>query len=288
VELLVRHLLVFVLHVRLLNASAVQRAVKVVEGVELERDSNQANIDVEGHLRELWLLICYSAYLVLLLYSFVCFLLGAHMLSLCADSQSFKNEALHLKHVERVVLFHGHFVLPDVIKELLKEGIVRVLEQVKQVLLDHYKELLVAFVYCAVVDERLGRLNDFLHVLERLGSAARFSALVLSVNVRIDLLRIQVVHAHARAVLPPNLRLEAELAVAHGAHEGVASLPSRLFLLDARLCRLLDRLRVDHLGGREVLEDVVLDFEHVRRKLLAQAGQGVLFSEVLCQEDEQV
>ena len=49
------------------------------------------------------------------------------MFSFGSDSNSFKNEALNLKHMVRIILFNGNFVLSDIIKKLLKNWIVRML-----------------------------------------------------------------------------------------------------------------------------------------------------------------
>jgi len=46
--------------------------------------------------------------------------------SLCADSNGLEHEALDLKHVEGVILFHSHSVFTDVLKELLHEWVVGV------------------------------------------------------------------------------------------------------------------------------------------------------------------
>ena len=94
------------------------------------------HINLEGYLRHLGLGACLASQLVLPLHSIVSFLLCALVFSFGADSDGLKNEALYLEHVERIVLFNCNFVLADVIQELLKEWVIRVLKQVVKVLSD--------------------------------------------------------------------------------------------------------------------------------------------------------
>ena len=130
-ELLVRHFVNLSLGVRLLDASAVKRAVKEIEAGELQGNANVPNIDLEGDLRHLRLGLIAGQHFVLFLHGFVGFLLSLIMLSSSPDADCLKYEALHLEHMERIVLLNCHFVFADVLKELLEERIVGVFNQVK-------------------------------------------------------------------------------------------------------------------------------------------------------------
>lgn len=74
---------------------------------------------------------------MLLFGSFVGFLLSSLMLGLGTDAHSLKHEVLDFKHVKGIVLFYSDSVLADVIKELLKERVVRVFKHIKEVVFDH-------------------------------------------------------------------------------------------------------------------------------------------------------
>ena len=78
-----------------------------------------------------------------------------------------------------VVLLDGHLVLTDVVKKLLEQRIIRVLQKVKEVLIDNLEKPFVTFINSSVVDQRLWRFDHFLHILKRLGTALWFPALVL-------------------------------------------------------------------------------------------------------------
>lgn len=148
------------------------------------------------------------------------------MLSFRTNANSLKYEALHLEHVERVVLFDGHLVFSDVIKELLKEWIVRVFNQVLKVLFHHIKESSITLINSTIIDEGLGCFNHLPSVFQRFGAVLPgLAPLILGCYVSVDLLLVNVVHAHRRAIIPLYLRLKAKLAVAHGADKVLAALP---------------------------------------------------------------
>ena len=163
--------------------------------------------------------------------------------------------------MEGVILFNCNFVLPDVFKQLLKEWIVRVLKEVEKVLSYDSQKFLVALVDGSIVNNCLWSLDDLLDVFKGFRAVlARFAPLVLRVDVCVDLLRVDVVHTHARPIIPHNLTLEAKLAVAHRPNKTGLALSSGLLLFGKRNGGGLDGLRVDDLGWREILKDVVLNF----------------------------
>lgn len=108
-------------------------------------------------------------------------LLSAHVLCFGTDTNSLKDESLHPEHVVRIIFLNGHLVLANIIKKLLKQWVVRVLDQVIQVLFNNCKEAGVAFINSTVVDQRLWRLNHLASVLKGFRSVlARLSPLILS------------------------------------------------------------------------------------------------------------
>ena len=128
------------------------------------------------------------------------------------------------------------------------------------------------------------RLYHFLDIFECFGSIlARFASLILCIYVCIDLFGVNVVHTHARAIVSHDLRLEAELSMAHRAHKVGLSLPGGFFLLGQAESRGLDGFRVDNLSGREVLEDVILNLEQVDGQFFVQR-----LSEFLREVDQEV
>ena len=111
---------------------------------------------------------------------FIGLLLLLLVLCLSPDTDGLEHETLHLEHVERVVLLNSDLVLSDVLKQLLEERIVRVFDQVKQIVFDHFQKFLIAFIDSAVINYDLGRLNNFLDIFECFGSIlAWFSSLIL-------------------------------------------------------------------------------------------------------------
>ena len=120
--------------------------------MELQRNSDQAHIYLKGNLRELDFLVWHSTHPLLFLDRFVSLLLGSHMLGLGLYAQSFEHEALHLVHMVGIVLLDGHLVLADVVKKLLEQRIIRVLQKVKEVLIDNLEKPFVTFINSSVVD----------------------------------------------------------------------------------------------------------------------------------------
>ena len=96
-------------------------------------------VNFERYLRHLRLLSLLSLQLVLLFHSFVRICLSSLMFSLGADSHRLKHKTLKLEHVERVVLFDGHFVFADVLKQLLHEWVVRVFNNIVKIILHDFK-----------------------------------------------------------------------------------------------------------------------------------------------------
>ena len=76
--------------------------------------------------------------------------------------------------------------------------------------------------------------------------------------------------------------------MAHRADKVRPALLSSFFFADARLGSFLDGLRVNNLARSEVGEDVVLHFKDMRRQLFAKTGQGVVLTEILREENEEV
>ena len=126
--------------------------------------------------------------------------------------------------------------------------------------LDDLEQLLVRVVNGAIVNDHLGSLDDFLDVFEGARPVGPgLPALVLCVDVGVDLLRVDVVYTHGGAIFAHDLGLEAKLAMAHTPHEVGLALACCLFLLYARVCLFLNSFRVHDLRGSEVFENVVLD-----------------------------
>ena len=146
------------------------------------------HINLEGHLGHLRLGACLASQLVLPLHSVVSFLLCALVFSFGADSDSLKNEALYLEHVERIVLFNCNFVLANVIQELLKEWIIRVLEHVVEVLSNDLQKPFIAFIHGTIVNNRLGRFNHLLDVFQGSRAVLPWLSPLISFNIGINLL----------------------------------------------------------------------------------------------------
>ena len=129
-EFFVRNFLCLVFDVWLLDGAPVERTVKEVERAELERNADMPHVKLEWDDWELglWVGPVGVAQLMLLFNGIICLLLGSLMLSLCLDPDGFKDEILHLVDVEWIVLLNCDFVLAEIVKELLKEWIVRVLQ----------------------------------------------------------------------------------------------------------------------------------------------------------------
>ena len=68
---------------------------------------------------------------MLLLNGFIGLELCPLMLCFGADSDRFKDEALHLKHMEWVIFFDCNSVFANVVEELLEERVVWMLEEVE-------------------------------------------------------------------------------------------------------------------------------------------------------------
>ena len=165
------------------------------------------------------------------LHSIVSFLLCALVFSFGADSDSLKNEALYLEHVERIVLFNCNFMFVNVVQELLKEWIIRVLKQVVKVLSDDLQKPFIALIHGTIIDNRLRRFNHLLDVFKSSWAVLSWLSPLISLNIRIDLLLIYVVDAHRCPIVSHYLTLEAKLAVAHRTHEFFPTLTCSLFLL---------------------------------------------------------
>ena len=189
------------------------------------------HINLEGYLGHLGLGACLASQLVLPLHSVVSFLLCALVFSFGADTDGLKDEALHLEHVERIVLLNCNFVLADIVQELLKERIIRVLKQVVKVLSNDLQKPFIARIHGTIIDNRLGRFDHLLDVFE--GSRAVLSWLspLIPFNIGINLLLINVVDAHRCPIISHDLTLKAKLAVAHRPHEFLPALARSLFLL---------------------------------------------------------
>ena len=189
------------------------------------------HINLEGYLGHLGLGACLASQLVLPLHSIVSFLLCALVFSFGADSDGLKDEALYLEHVERVVLFNCNFVFANIVQELLKEGIVRVLKQVVKVLSNDLQKPFIARIHGTIVDNRLRRLDHLLDVFESSWAVLPWLSPLIPLDVCIDLLLIYVVDAHRCPVFSHDLTLEAKLAVAHRPHEFMPTLACSLFFL---------------------------------------------------------
>ena len=74
---------------------------------------------------------------MLLFGSIVRFLLSSLVLCLGADAHGLEHKVLDFKHMEGVVLLNSDSVLADVLKELLKQWVVRVFKHVKEVVFDY-------------------------------------------------------------------------------------------------------------------------------------------------------
>ena len=146
--------------------------------MELQRNADQAHIYLERNLRELHFLAWLPAHPLLLLDCFVSLLLSSHVLGLSLDAQGFEHEALDLVHVIGVVLFDCHLVLADIVKKLLEQRIIRVLQKIEEVLIDYLQKPFVTFINSTVVDQWLRRLDYFLDVFEGFGTAFWLPALV--------------------------------------------------------------------------------------------------------------
>ena len=94
--------------------------------------------------------------------------------------------------------------------------------------------------------------------------------MVLGIDVGVNLFRVNVVHTHTCPIVPHDLTLKAELAVAHRPNKAGLSLSSRLFLLGQRVSGRLNCFWVDYLGWSEVLEYVILDLEQVNCEFFVQ------------------
>ena len=138
---------------------------------------------------------------------------------------------------------------------------------------------MVTLIDSSIVNDRLWRFNHFLDVFESSGSLSRLTALILSIDISVDLLSIRIGYTHGGPIFSDDLTLEAKFAMAHRPDEVHPSLSGILFLLSLGESLLLDGLRVDYLGWREILEDVILDLENVNGKFFVES-----LSEFLRQE----
>ena len=189
------------------------------------------HINLEGYLGHLGLGACLASQLVLPLHSVVCFLLCALVFSFGADSDGLKDEALHFEHVERIILLNCNFVLADIIQELLKERVIRVLKQVVEVLSNDLQQPFIACINGTIVDNRLGCFDHLLDVFKGSRAVLSWFSSLISLDIRIDLLLIYVVDAHRCPIISHYLTLEAKLAVTHRPYKFMPLLACCLFLL---------------------------------------------------------
>ena len=166
----------------------------------------------------------------------------------------------------------------DLLKDLIDQGIVAVVQHVLQIALHDVKQLAVRTLHRTLRDDLVLTLDGVLFVL--LARDVVCLLALLAAEVGLDGLLVDVAYHLAGAVGAFDAQLGAELGVT-GAFEEQASLKQLvLCLVDLRTSFFLPVSGQEYLSWCEVLENLILNLQNLHAQLLVNCLREVLTQEV--------